>query len=85
MNTLRTILMGSMMVTAMYSPALAVDTSKVYNSGILVLVFFGVLALIVLVQLIPALVMLFGMVRGFMKNALSGQKDTVEVQNMKQQ
>lgn len=84
MKTLRTIMAGCSMVAFLASPALAVDTSKVYNSGILVLVFFGVLALIVLVQLIPALVMLFGMVRGLMKNVMSSRKETVEVTEAKQ-
>ena len=33
------------------SPALAVDTSKTYNSGILVLLFVGFCALIIIAQL----------------------------------
>jgi hypothetical protein len=41
-----------------------VDTSLTYNSGILVLAFAGFLALVVVVQLIPAAVTLYGMIRG---------------------
>jgi hypothetical protein len=54
------------------SPAFAVDTTKVYNSGILVLLFLGVCALIVLVQVMPALVMMFGAIKGLVRNALRG-------------
>jgi len=41
-----------------------VDTSLTYNSGILVLAFAGFLALVVVVQLIPAVVSLYGMIKG---------------------
>ena len=40
-----------------------VDTSLTYNSGILVLAFAGFLALVVVVQLVPALVSLYGMIK----------------------
>lgn len=40
-----------------------VDTSLTYNSGILVLAFAGFLALIVVVQTIPAVVSLYGMIK----------------------
>ncbi|ACD95431.1 hypothetical protein [Trichlorobacter lovleyi] len=42
----------------------AVDTSLTYNSGILVLAFAGFLALVVVVQTIPALISLYGMIKG---------------------
>jgi hypothetical protein len=48
------------------SPALAaagVSTHKVYNSGILVLVFLGFCALVVVSQLIPSIVLLVGMLK----------------------
>jgi len=41
-----------------------VDTSLTYNSGILVLAFAGFLALVVVVQTIPALISLYGMIKG---------------------
>lgn len=72
MKKMTTIIMAmALCLTA--APAFAVDTTKVYNSGILVILFLGVCALIVLVQLMPALVMLAGsiksMIRGGARNA----------------
>ncbi len=49
------------------APAFAVDTTQVYSSGILVLVFLGICALFVVSQLIPAMMMLLGMVKGVFK------------------
>lgn len=40
-----------------------VDTTMTYNSGILVLAFAGFLALVVVVQLIPAAISLYGMIK----------------------
>jgi len=50
------------------SPAFAVDTTKVYNSGILVLVFVGICALFVVSQMIPAIIMLAGTIKSLFKN-----------------
>ncbi len=44
-------------------PAFAVDTAKTYNSGILVLLFVGFCALIIVAQLVPAVLALFGMTK----------------------
>lgn len=44
----------------------AATTTTIYTSGWLVLAFFGLCALVVTVQLIPALIMLAGMVRGLL-------------------
>lgn len=49
-------------------PAFAVDTTKVYSSGILVLVFLGICALFVVSQMIPAIILLCGMVKGLIKS-----------------
>ncbi len=49
-------------------PALAVDTAKVYTSGVLVLVFLGICALFVVSQLIPAIMVLLGVIKGLVKN-----------------
>lgn len=43
-------------------------THKVYSSGILVLVFLGFCALVVVAQLIPAMITLFGMVKGALES-----------------
>ena len=41
----------------------AVDTSVTYNSGLLVMLFIGFCAFLVIVQLIPAVLMLIGMAK----------------------
>lgn len=52
------------MTLATSTGALAADTHKVYASGILVLAFIGFVALVVVVQLIPAIITLCGMIKG---------------------
>jgi hypothetical protein len=47
--------------------AYAADTHKVYSSGILVLVFIGFVALVVVVQMIPAVITVIGMVKSFVQ------------------
>lgn len=44
-------------------PAFAVDTAKTYNSGILVLLFVGFCALLIVAQLVPAVLALFGLTK----------------------
>jgi len=44
-------------------PAMAADTSKTYTSGILVLLFVGFCALLVVMQLLPAVMNLIGMTK----------------------
>ena len=46
------------------TPAFAASTQRVYNSGILVLVFIGFCALVVVAQMIPAIITLFGIIKG---------------------
>ncbi len=46
------------------APAFAVDTTKVYSSGLLIIVFIGICALLVVSQMIPAILLLLGMVKG---------------------
>jgi hypothetical protein len=61
------------------APAFAVDTSQTYNSGILVLGFLGFCALILMVQLFPALMMLCGWVKGLFKGAAAaGEKKSAK-------
>jgi hypothetical protein len=55
------------------SPAMAANTAKVYNSGILVLLFVGFCALLVVAQLLPAVMSLLGMTKNAAKNARSVQ------------
>ena len=57
-------------------PAMAADTSKVYNSGILDLLFVGFCALLVVAQLLPAVMNLFGMTKKAAKSAASKKNQT---------
>lgn len=58
-------------------PAYAVDTAKTYHSGILVLAFLGICALIVVVQLVPSLLVLFGWVKSlFRKSSEKSHQET---------
>ena len=47
----------------LYTPVYAVDTAVTYSSGILVLLFVGFCALIIVAQLVPAILVLFGMTK----------------------
>ncbi len=49
--------------------AYAATTTRVYNSGILVLLFIGFVALVVVVQMIPAILTLMGMIKGLAKES----------------
>jgi hypothetical protein len=62
MKSIRTALQALALCLAA-SPALAADTHKVYNSGILVLAFLGFCALVVVSQLIPSIVLLCGILK----------------------
>jgi len=63
MQKITTLLISLVLLLMAVSPALAVDTSKTYNSGILVLLFVGFCALIIVAQLVPAVLALLGMTR----------------------
>ena len=55
------------LVLAAAPSAFASGTTRVYNSGILVLAFLGFCALVVVIQLIPAIITLCGMLKGLAK------------------
>lgn len=59
--------------------AFAATTTKVYNSGILVLAFLGFCALVVVIQLIPAIMTLVGMIKGMAKKGVEAQEAKVEI------
>ncbi len=73
MQGVKTLLTTFALVTMLASPALAVDTSQTYNSGILVLAFVGFCALLIVAQLVPAVLALFGMTKEAAKST-SGKK-----------
>ena len=53
-------------------------TNKVFVSGPLILLFLGFCALVVVMQCVPAMIMLYGMIKGTI-SARTGEK--VEVKN----
>lgn len=67
MKKFRSLFLGMSMLMLMADPALAVDTSKTYSSGILVATFLGFCALIVVAQLMPTLILLVGFIKGLIK------------------
>ena len=67
MKKLRSVFLGIPMLMVMANPALAVDTTKTYSSGLLVGIFLAFCALVVVVQLMPTIVMLFGFIKGLVK------------------
>ena len=56
--------------------ALAADTHKVYSSGLLVLMFLGFCAIVVVLQTIPAMMHLYGMIKG-----VASKKEMAEVKS----
>lgn len=68
MKKLRNAFMGMAMLMTTVTPAFAVDTTKTYSSGILVGIFLGFCALIVVVQLVPTIMLLVGFVKGLIKD-----------------
>ncbi len=72
-------LVGNMvaMVALAATPCWAVDTTVTYSSGILVIAFLGVLALIVVAQLVPALVLMIGFFKA-VATAMTRRKAVVE-------
>jgi prepilin signal peptidase PulO-like enzyme (type II secretory pathway) len=69
MKSYRRLLTGMAAVLVMADPALAVDTSKTYSSGLLVGIFLAFCALIVVVQLMPTIMLLVGFIRGLLKGS----------------
>jgi len=67
--------MAVILFLLMSTPAMAVDTSQTYNSGVLVLLFVGFCALIIVAQLVPAILSLFGLTKEVAKN---GKRITVK-------
>lgn len=65
--------MATMMLMTLATPAFAVDTTRTYSSGILVGVFLAFCALIVVFQLMPTLVLLYGFIKGLFKKEAKSQ------------
>ena len=76
------ILMSTLAVLVAAAPnAFAAEPVRVFSSSILVLAFVGFLALIVVVQLIPAMVTLFGALKGLAKKSEEPEAAEVKAGN----
>lgn len=64
-------------VLLLAAPAFAVDTAVTYSSGLLVLLFVGFCALVIVAQLVPAVLMLFGLT----KAVTQGSRKTAAAKN----
>ncbi len=58
-------------------PSMAADVTKTYNSGLLVLLFVGFCALLIVAQLVPAVLSLFGLTKEAAKHGSSKEKAKV--------
>jgi len=63
MFPIKSVLSTLMMTLLLVTPAFAIDTAQTYNSGILILLFVGFCALLIVAQLVPAVLVLFGMTK----------------------
>ena len=68
MNRTRIILSTLAFLPATATGAFAAETAKVYSSSILALAFVGFLALVVVIQLVPAIMTLVGTLTALAKN-----------------
>ena len=78
MKTLSTVLsaVALSLVTSTAALASSGATNKVFVSGPLILLFLGFCALVVVIQCIPAIIMLYGMIKGTVSAV---NDETVEV------
>lgn len=81
MFPIKSLLSTMTLVLLMISPVFAVDTAVTYNSGLLVLLFVGFCALLIVAQLIPALLALFGMTKAAGQQAAKRKTIQATVKN----
>ena len=67
MNTIRKATAAMVACIATITPAFAATGTREDHSGILVWAFLGLCALIVVAQVVPAVLMMIGMVKGFVR------------------
>lgn len=68
MNRTKQIVMGTMAGVGTAVPAMAVDTSQTYSSGLLAGIFIAFCALIIVFQLLPTIMLLIGFIKGLFKS-----------------
>ena len=73
MFPIKPVLLTLFVTMILATPVFAIDTAATYQSGLFVLSFVGFCTLVVIAQLIPAVLMLFGMTRDVPEN-LSGKR-----------
>ena len=78
MKTTRLAMTTVLLWLAMFGDAFAVSTSRVYSSGIFVIGFLAFCALVVVVQLIPAIMTMWGMIKGATENSKKTAKASVK-------
>ncbi len=81
MAPIKSLLSTLSLVLLLVSPAFAVDTTVTYNSGLLILLFVGFCALLIVAQLLPALLALFGMTKTASKHLSESKRATAAVKN----
>lgn len=81
MKALKIICNALLVFLATASGSLAAATTKANSSGILLFAFLGLCALVVVAQLIPAIVVMFGMVKGLATKEQAVQ--VVKVESLK--
>ena len=81
MKTLTNLLITITLSLVAIPQAFAASTTRVYNSGILVLAFLGFCALIVVVQLIPAIITLWGIVKELVTGKGKEKEAKAEISN----
>lgn len=72
MKTLRITSLTTAIALLSTLPAFAVDTTRTYSSGLLIGVFVGFCALLVVVQLAPSLMLLYGFLKGLLHRPETG-------------
>ena len=63
MFPIKSVLSTLLVIMILVTPAFAIDTATTYQSGLFVFSFVGFCTLVVIAQLIPAVLMLFGMTK----------------------
>ena len=72
--------LASLALLLMFAPpSMAADVSKTYNSGLLVLLFVGFCALLIVAQLVPAVLALFGLTKEAAKHGTQVEKARVSI------
>lgn len=79
MLPIRSLLATLSLTILLVSPVFAVDTSVTYSSGLLILLFVGFCALLIVAQLVPAVMALFGMTKSAARSAAEKRTQTIKV------